>query len=362
MTNRLDSIQVLRGIAALSVVLFHYRFYLVPDGSNLDIPNKFFGWGAIGVDLFFVISGFIMVYITYHKPVGLKSWKEFAVSRLSRILPTYYILLLITFLISGAMSIFHYQDKTANLISALTFTPYLVSPGPFYIDPNGMYNTRWTLNYEIYFYTVFSLCLISGKRILTLIGWVAITAIAGYTTTGIFTLSAKGYETHSAAFNLLTNPIILEFIIGVFTGYAYFSLKDRSKNLKLATLVFAFIAIIAMLPQLKAHSLYTASISACLILVFSLFNSQITTFTPQVFIKMGDVSFSWYLLHNPFIHAVADKAEKVIPDLVRSWYGFTFFTIASFLVACISHKYLEVKLTNKIRHALANQKNAESIS
>jgi|AGFS01.1.fsa_nt_gi Predicted acyltransferases len=349
MRNKLGSLQILRGLAALSVVLFHYRFYMVPDKADMTLPNKLFGWGAIGVDLFFVISGFIMVYITYYKPAGFKSWKEFAISRLTRILPTYYILLLITFLISGAMSIFHYQDKTANLISALTFTPYLVSPGPFYIDPNGMYNTRWTLNYEIYFYTVFSLCLVLGKRILTLLGWVALTAIAGYTATGMFTLSAKGYETYSAAFNLLTNPIILEFIIGVFTGYAYFYLKDRSKNLKLATLVFSFIAIIAMLPQLKAHSLYTASISACLILVFSLFNSQITSFTPQVFVKMGDVSFSWYLLHNPFIHAVADRIEHIAPNIVRSGYGFIFFTIASFLVACLSHKYLEVLLSSKIK-------------
>lgn len=62
--NKIESLQILRGLAALAVVMFHYRFRLVEDGASMVIPNKLFGWGSIGVDLFFVISGFIMVYVT----------------------------------------------------------------------------------------------------------------------------------------------------------------------------------------------------------------------------------------------------------------------------------------------------------
>ncbi|WP_051124346.1 acyltransferase family protein [Erwinia tracheiphila] len=130
MKNKIESIQILRGLAALAVVLFHYRFYLVPDGADRTVPDSLFSWGGIGVDLFFVISGFIMVYVTDGKGYGLKTSVSFIVNRLIRIVPMYYLILLVAFLTGGAMSTFHYAGKVDNLISALTFRPYLQSPAP----------------------------------------------------------------------------------------------------------------------------------------------------------------------------------------------------------------------------------------
>lgn len=354
--GKLESLQILRGIAALSVVLAHYRFYMVPDGGDLTIPNKLFGWGAIGVDLFFVISGFIMVYITKDEPIGFNTWKKFITGRLTRILPTYYTLLLITFLISGAMSIWHYEDKTANLISALTFTPYLNESAPLYVKSDGMYNIRWTLNYEMYFYLIFSICILLGKKITPLITWFAITAFAGYYASGNISLLTSGYKTESVYFNFLTNPIILDFLIGSLTAHLYFFIKQKSNTLRTLTLVFSIVIMLLLAPDIKPYSLHTAISAASLILLFTLYDKEIAMKSPRLLILMGDVSFSWYLVHNPFIHGVADRIDKYYPGEVRNNYGFLVFIVLSFFVACISHKYLEIKLTQKIKGIITKKK------
>ncbi|MEH4661136.1 acyltransferase [Phytobacter diazotrophicus] len=354
--GKLKSLQILRGLAALSVVLFHYRFYMVPDNGDMTTPDKLFGWGAIGVDLFFVISGFIMVYITHNRTSGVSTWSEFIKGRLLRILPVYYVILLITFFINGAMSTFHYQEKTANLISAITFTPYLSTAAPFYVNPDGMYNIRWTLNYEMYFYLVFSLCLLSGRKIIPLVAWIAATVTAGFFATGAVVFTERGYQTGLASFNFLTNPIILEFLVGVMAGYLYFFLRTKDVMFNRIFFLLSVSAVCVIFPEIKAHSLYTAFASAVLILFFTLYDKEIVNGAPAILIKMGDVSFSWYLTHNPFIQGVAGRIEHFSPEIVRSYYGFVIFVILSFLVACLSHKYLEVKMVNKLKKILSVNK------
>lgn len=69
------------------------------------------------------------------------------------------------------MSTFHYPEKIQNLISSLTFTVYKTDVKLHYIDDGEMYNIRWTLNYEVYFYLIFTLCLLFKQRLIALL-WV----------------------------------------------------------------------------------------------------------------------------------------------------------------------------------------------
>lgn len=68
--NKLNSIQALRGLAAMLVVMFHFRTDLA---LTFPVADRAFGCGSIGVDLFFMISGFIAYYVTHHENNGLKS-------------------------------------------------------------------------------------------------------------------------------------------------------------------------------------------------------------------------------------------------------------------------------------------------
>lgn len=357
MKDKIESIQILRGLAALSVVLFHYRFYLVPDGSDLATPNMLFGWGAIGVDLFFVISGFIMIYVTHNKVGGFKSSVKFLTDRLTRILPAYYIILAFAFITGGAMSTFHYSDKTANLLSALTFRPYLTEPAPLYIDSNGMYNIRWTLSYELYFYLAFSICLLFKKRFIALSLWFLTPLVVVYFMMSEITFSTGGYNFHSPWARFLTNPIILEFGIGVLAGYAYIELDKRIKfkNCMLSFICLVLIAVGIINHKLGGYSLLSALSFFFLVLLFALQNNYILNFTPRFFIVLGNISFSWYLLHNPLGHFISDHIEKVRPGIMHNTIGFMVLFFASVAIAYLSHKYIEIKLTNKIRVFLSTK-------
>jgi len=354
MKNRLESIQILRGLAALSVVLFHYRFYLVPEGKSMEVPNKLFGWGAIGVDLFFVISGFIMVYVTAGKIHGLKTSLNFITNRLTRIVPAYYIILLFAFLTGGTMSIFHYPEKVDNLVSALTLQPYLSSPAPLYLSESGMYNVRWALNYEIYFYLALAVCLLFKFRLFSLTCWFAAPVIVAYFLMPSVTFSTNGYEFNSVLVRFLTNPIILEFSIGVATGYAFLHLKKSNEKFcfALAMLIFLSIIVAIIHGYIKAYNLISASVFAVLIVTFSSADNIIAKLTPRFFTMLGNISFSWYLLHAPLASFISDKIEKKFPDVMHSTFGFIALLMLSILFSFLSYKYIEVELTQKIRTAI----------
>ncbi|EKP2047825.1 acyltransferase [Salmonella enterica] len=358
MNKRIESLQALRGIAAILVMLFHYRFYLRgQDESGTTIWDALFGWGIIGVDIFFIISGFIMVYTTQNYTQCLFSTKRFLINRAIRILPMYYIGLLITFLLSGAMSTFHYPEKVQNLLSALTFTVYRTDIIPHYIDDGGMYNIRWTLNYEVYFYIVFSLCLLVKHRLLALIGFSAFTtclipAIAGFQPT----TSIQGYQFHSPTIGLLTNPVFLEFIIGAIVGYLYLNIKNIKSSTKIQVIasfisLFLFMYIIYGIynESLRALNIESTIILGIFILFVSLADPLLNKCIPHILTYLGDISFSLYLLHGAIGISVM---KRMGPVELSNYKGIPTVVIAIFLSVFISHlthKYIEIRLTGKLK-------------
>ncbi|HFT7639868.1 acyltransferase family protein [Citrobacter freundii] len=354
MKNKLESLQILRGLAAFAVVLYHYNLYLVPNGPEREIPDKLFGWGAIGVDLFFVISGFIMVFVTADKVSGIKTSIDFIINRLVRVLPTYYIILFLTiFCIGGIDLILNINlDSDPNLASALTFNPYIPETAPLYIPDNGLYNIRWTLNYEIYFYLAFSICLMFKPRIILLFFWFMIPIIFSIYSLHTFTLLTEGYNFESIKLRFITNPIILEFGVGILSGYAYRRLRhcDYLKHGLISICLVVIIVTGIALGALKAYSLLSALSFFFLVTLFSIQSDKIIKFTPKVFVVLGDISFSWYLLHTPLLYIASLHFDKRFPGAINSFYGFFGLLLLSIVLAWLSHRYIEVRLTNRIKH------------
>ncbi|ENC9770660.1 acyltransferase [Citrobacter koseri] len=341
----INSIQILRGLAALSVVLYHYGFYLVPDGGN--ISNRFFSWGGIGVDLFFVISGFIMIIITNHSEPGFNTSKRFIINRLSRILPVYYVILFITFLTGGAMSTFHYSEKVSNLISAITFTPYMHETAPMYILSNGMFNIRWTLNFELYFYFAFALCLLCKNKLLPLLTWFLAPLLLCFLITGDITFSTKGYNFNNAYIELITNPIILEFGFGVLTGLLYLHLKKKnySPHILISLFIIAAITLGVSTKVLTMYNLLTGIAFSVLVLALSLSDHFFSKAWSKKLVYLGNISFSLYLIHNPLANFISKKVEKYIDNGMHNTFGVIIMLVAAILAAHISHKYLEIRLS-----------------
>jgi peptidoglycan/LPS O-acetylase OafA/YrhL len=148
--RKIDSIQLLRGVAALSVVLYHLwlleRKYSAGNTLLPDVLNA----GRSGVDLFFVISGFIMVLITRKKWGGKKNSLNFLLHRWARIYPNYWFYFFLTFAVVLVQPSFvnASQGGKFNFLSSFFLYPSTSLP---------LVMVAWSLIYELYFYLLFSL-------------------------------------------------------------------------------------------------------------------------------------------------------------------------------------------------------------
>lgn len=195
--RRLYGLQYLRAAAAL-VVLFIHAFEPIP-----------FPYNVIGVvfDLFFLLSGFLVVAITSERT---RPW-EFLKARLARIVPIYWILTigLILFMASGLTARRPLTlDDWEKVTATFAFIPWDNGNGrPFPIIPAG-----WTLNIEMLCYGVFALTLFLPRR------W-QLPALTG----AISLLVALGviFQPASMTLKVWTNPIMLEFVVGAWIGWAW---------------------------------------------------------------------------------------------------------------------------------------------
>ncbi|TVZ61621.1 peptidoglycan/LPS O-acetylase OafA/YrhL [Serratia fonticola] len=328
--DKLASVQAMRGLAALAVMLFHFRWNI-----NLSYPNlgdQLFGWGAIGVDMFFIISGFVITLSAKKLTPGLSAAVVFLKHRARRILPAYFIILLITFILSGAMSTFHYPEKVNNLISAITFSPIDANHSPFYVDDNGFYGIRWTLNYEVLFYLVMAVCLTSKYRWPLLFGMfllslVVFPMLAGHSPT----LDVSGYQFNSAYLNLMTNPIIWMFLVGVAFGLVYPYTKKLNSQLRISILIMSIIVIgycILFTPS-WGHGMTMSGWYLSIFFIAAVLNDKlITKCIPGFLITLGEISFSLYLIHT----LMNDGIGKRFVDI-----GITDGMPRFFFIMCIIH-------------------------
>ncbi len=145
----ITNVQLLRGIAALMVVIFHLTMKLQPfglDGSQVSFLQA-------GVDIFFVISGFIMVYVARQRDRGAG---RFMSDRLIRIVPLYWLLTIAAYFLQTTDA-----RPVSDVVRSLAFVPS--GSAPLF---NPLVDGGWTLNLEMYFYTIFavSLAITRGER------------------------------------------------------------------------------------------------------------------------------------------------------------------------------------------------------
>ena len=198
MGKRLYSIQVLRAVAATLVVISHIgRTLLLKAGTDATSVTTL---GGAGVDLFFVVSGFIMVHTTtwpFHT-------QQFMRQRLTRIAPLYWLATLlyaaIALMLPGLFHFYHFDLH--NLLIAFVFLPSYSAAG----DILPPLEQGWTLVYEMFFYVMFAVVSkIAFTRRIRLLGVI------------FFLLVDAGLvlrPTQNALALTYTNPILFEFLAG----------------------------------------------------------------------------------------------------------------------------------------------------
>jgi exopolysaccharide production protein ExoZ len=205
-TRPLGQIQLLRAAAALSVVFFHIQGALRNHGLFDPFPDL--AVGAFGVDLFFVISGFIMVYATRTEFGKPGSARLFLWNRIARIGPPYW--LVTTFFV--LTNVFVRSPDNPGYSSAYIISSYLFMPHPrFTGEMLPVFPLGWTLNYEMLFYVVFAAAM-TQKRAVGV--WLAAAALVGLVFLGLsFALPAP--------LSYWASPIVLEFLFGMVVGELY---------------------------------------------------------------------------------------------------------------------------------------------
>lgn len=292
-SDHLQSLQLLRAAAALAVVLFHLTFPLEQEFGVL--PANVFMMGSDGVDVFFVISGFIMAYTTARQ--DQRSPVQFIWKRLVRILPLYWVLTMAVFAIGlVAPQLLNSGGATwEELGKSLAFIPYergidgSVVPVLF---------LGWTLNYEMFFYAVFAiaLSLMPNRRVLFVVTAISVVAAVGYLSGPNLGVVGRFY----------TNGIILEFAAGCLL---YSVWQERPDLLRWA--IPAAVLGVALLAfqnfvELSVPRELKKGLPALMIVAGALRLSAPNTAISRFFSRVGDASYSLYLGH-PYAIAVSVK-------------------------------------------------------
>ena len=202
---KIEAVQALRAVAALSIAILH----VLHDAIDLD-PSGMIGrwhnalpWDA-GVDLFFVISGFVMVYASTDLFGRRDGAALFMARRLIRIVPLYWaattLFLLIT--LTARSVVTEGAGSLANILMSYAFLPSRGADGA--IQP--IYSLGWTLNYEMFFYVVFAAFIWQVRhRALILVTLTLGAAIAVHPL----------IPADATALVFWTDPIVAEFLFGM---------------------------------------------------------------------------------------------------------------------------------------------------
>ena len=316
----INIIQALRAIAALLVVSTHVESMLLDSLPTAQPWVSQFaglrGFGGVGVDIFFVISGFIMVYVgvRYFRREG--SLKDFLFRRILRIYPIYWLVSLflvatataktILGLISGksfAASL-DFDLQWYRLLGALTLFPTYNDLGN--IQP--ILGVGWSLSYEVFFYFIFALAVGIGFR------WAPVVVFSIFALL-VFAPLPMGTSTLST---FLRNPILLEFPLGMLIGYAVVLGKRPPRIVLLLSIVLSlvgFLVSIILNFDYQYHYLHRGIPSALLVFGLVFWEIQYGLHIPKILVKLGDASYSIYLIHTIIISYLIKPLLNTLPLL-----------------------------------------------
>lgn len=286
LNSKIDPLQALRAFAAISVMFYHGT-EMIEDQLGYLFLNNAFNAGFSGVDVFFVLSGFIILYTTRNKGMSVVTFLK---KRFVRIYPIYWVvtaLLIAAYFASPSPDNAHKEDPGVLLGSFLLF------PQPKYVI-----GVAWTLSYEIIFYLVFAITYLKSPKLL-------VYAFAGWITIILVTTMLK-IETGIFALDALFNPIIILFGLGCLVAYLFVKYPQfaywkacifAGLGLFVATSAIYCQAIIwdPLAFSAPISRVYLFGIPATLLIFGSLY---LRTAVPRVLVYLGDASYSLYLIHG----------------------------------------------------------------
>jgi exopolysaccharide production protein ExoZ len=276
-------------------LLFHVH-HLSEQKLNQEVLFNLFHFGWAGVDFFFVLSGFIIFYTNRSDIGNKKRVKKFILKRFARIYPIYWA-------VAGATLLFYLLNPSLNrgFNPANTLQSLLLYPH----NPNPILSVSWTLTYEVFFYLMFSLLIVCGKKVFTpiiicwflgiILKWVGVVSIPSKYDLLNFFFSYYHLEFFAgclAAYLVAARTRYGRFML--YAGGTIFILLGLSVSYKLVEIDRIVFGIPAFLTVTGAASL----------------EAKRSLEVPDLLLYFGDASYSIYLTHGPVISVLTGLVAK----------------------------------------------------
>jgi exopolysaccharide production protein ExoZ len=331
------ALQIMRAVAATMIVVHHglYDLEVVQRLSPGSLQNLL--PLSAGVDLFFLISGFVMVISTDASQGRTDAVLPFLRRRLARIWPIYaavtlfFAALILAGLQSGADKI-----SIVALVQSLTFWPYAHHGSAM----QPIYGLGWTLNYEMFFYLLFALALPLPK---------AVARVAVIAVLLALVLLGQKYAVYGTAFWFWSQPIILEFAIGMLIAVVWLR---WGAPLPLVGIILIcagaalFLALVTLAPP--EERLWKYGLPMALVLAGGLAFMGGSGPVSRFMGRLGDASYALYLLH-PFVQkGVLLVFGATLIDL-SPWLHLIVTTGLAMLVSILVWQWFERPLTKALQ-------------
>jgi exopolysaccharide production protein ExoZ len=336
-SHSLNNIQALRALAAVMVIVVHLESIVTGMGGSKADSGLF----SVGVDLFFMISGFIMVYTTSARNIGPVA---FLLNRFARIAPFYWAITL--FVVITTLLIPSLTPNTAitgsNLLKSLLFIPYIRYDGM--IRP--ILFLGWSLNLEMMFYVIFAVSLLIRDirlRIVCCVGFLLLAVIVGLTF----------HDRFSPEIRFLLQPLLLEFAIGMVIGaiFRYLPTSPLAGQISVFVIPLSFAMLLLMSRYFESAYIPVASLPAALLLVSCLIanRSGYIIRSPAVLL-VGNASYAIYLVHPFVTQVIVRVSEKFAPlGIATSTVLLLAAMMAAVLAGIAAHFVIEKPLSTKVR-------------
>ena len=326
------SVQYLRGIAACMVLLEHIGLK-----SSQYSTNVLSGWhvGGSGVDLFFLISGFIMCHTMTEKHQQPNASLTFLWRRVQRIIPLYWFVTCLALVIYVLM-----PDKvnSSGGETDLLASFFLLPSNGSYLVANG-----WTLSYEFLFYTLFTLGLLFSRGVGSLLVVLVLSALA------VFGFMHPQYSVWGM---FLTNQLLLEFAVGIALSY-YLPYINRLPTMAMPMLIGLGVGGLLAVNQGISSDIRVIDFGIPMVLIMAgaLGLEKELQQRPNTLLNLlGSSSYAMYLIHPFILVAAAMVLSKLgLTDVLNGWFFVVVLFIGSTVGGWVLFKYVETTMANFIK-------------
>lgn len=334
----LNSIQVLRAVAAWLVVSHHIMEIFFDFQHSGALEWFLVRRGMAGVDLFFVISGFIMVYITSE---SRDSASTFLSKRIIRVVPNYWFYtLLMAVVIQVVPCVSPITGFTfASLFQSLFFWPHS--------NPSGegqfpLLTVGWSLNYEMFFYLMFAFSLFVTRSFRAPFLVASLLLITHFWP---WRWSLDGF---------LRNPLIYEFLFGVVLATLYKSNRLPLGNPTLSVLAIVVAVTLFIMPSPPRYRPYFWGLVSMFI-VYGFLGLERFFSGLHKLVEMGNWSYSTYLCHTPILLLLNYTHNHYFPSISTMPFVAAAI-ILIYLCSKLSYTHIELKTHGALTQVISTRK------